>query len=82
MSQLWLGFFDFYAQKFDFKTNVVSIRQLEKMSKFEKLWNSDTLAVEDPFDLKRNLGGALTKRSMLTSLVLLCHSRYQPALCY
>ncbi|KAF6035255.1 hypothetical protein EB796_006438 [Bugula neritina] len=62
VSQLWLGFFDFYAQKFDFKTNVVSIRQLEKMSKFEKLWNSDTLAVEDPFDLKRNLGGALTKR--------------------
>ena len=63
VAQLWIGFLDFYCQKFEYKSYVVSIRQLRKMSKFEKLWNSDTLAIEDPFDLKRNLGSALSKKS-------------------
>ena len=63
VAQLWIGFLDFYAQKFDFKTNVVTIRMHRSMTKFEKLWNSDTLAIEDPFDLKRDLGSRLTKKS-------------------
>ena len=63
VAQLWIGFLDFYAQKFDFKTNVVTIRMHRSMTKFEKLWNSDTIAIEDPFDLKRNLGSALSKKS-------------------
>lgn len=63
MAELWIGFLDFYAQRFDYKTLVVSIRQREQMTKFEKLWNSSTLAVEDPFELNRNLGGGLSKRS-------------------
>ncbi|XP_067935578.1 terminal uridylyltransferase 4-like [Watersipora subatra] len=62
LAQLWIGFLDFFAQHFDYKTSVVSIRYAKKMSKFEKLWNSDTLAIEDPFDLKRNLGAALSKK--------------------
>lgn len=60
-----MGFLDFYSRQFDYKSHVVSIRQLKRMSKFEKLWNSDTFAIEDPFDLKRNLGGALSKKSKL-----------------
>lgn len=63
VAQLWIGFLDFYAQKFDFKKHVVSVRMHRVLTKFEKQWNSDTLAIEDPFDLRHNLGSGLTKKS-------------------
>lgn len=62
--ELWLGFLEFYSQQFDFKRVVVSIRQLEEVTKIEKMWNTNKLAIEDPFNTGHNLGGALNKRSM------------------
>lgn len=73
-AQLWIGFLDYYAQKFQYKTDVVTIRMGRTLSKFEKLWNSDTLAIEDPFDLKRNLGSALSKKSEYLWLIIAPYS--------
>jgi len=69
-AQLWFGFLHYYACQFDYKTRVVCIRQKEELTKFEKLWNSDTLSIEDPFDLHHNLGGALSKKSALSLLFI------------
>ena len=63
VAELWIGFLDFYSQNFDFKTDVVTIRAHRRLTKLEKAWGSDTLAIEDPFDLKRDLGSRLTKKS-------------------
>lgn len=62
-TELWIGFLDFYSQRFDYKNTVVSIRQSKNVTKLEKLWNSDKLAIEDPFNVGHNLAGALTKKS-------------------
>jgi terminal uridylyltransferase len=42
---------------------VVSVRQLKPLTKFEKMWNSFTIAIEDPFDLDHNLGAGLSRKS-------------------
>ena len=63
LSELWIGFLDFYASKFDERNLVVSVRQKRPMAKFEKLWMSKNFAIEDPFDLKHNLGNGLSARS-------------------
>ena len=63
VAELWIGFLDFYSQNFDFKTDVVTIRVRRRLTKLEKAWGSDTLAIEDPFDLKSDLGSRLTKKS-------------------
>ena len=65
VSELWLGFLDFYSSTWDDKAMVVSIRQKQLLSKFEKLWSTQCLAIEDPFDLSHNLGTGLTRRMWL-----------------
>ncbi|KAJ1420787.1 hypothetical protein B484DRAFT_127925 [Ochromonadaceae sp. CCMP2298] len=54
LGQLLLSFFRYYAWNFDFKRDVVSVRQgaVGKVSKAEQdAWlTSDTLSVEDPFE--------------------------------
>nr|KAG5701564.1 hypothetical protein BaRGS_024814 [Batillaria attramentaria] len=59
---LWLGFLRYYLEVFDWKGWVVTIRQKDPLTKFEKLWNGQTIAVEDPFDLNHNLGGGLSRK--------------------
>ena len=61
--ELWIGFLNFYAAVFTEKTSVISIRQKATLTKFEKLWMSRNFAIEDPFDLKHNLGGGLSGKS-------------------
>ena len=65
MVQLWTGFLGFYASNFDDKMCVVSVRQREVLTKFEKLWNSSRLAIEDPFDLSHNLSSGLSQKMWL-----------------
>ncbi|KAL8623783.1 hypothetical protein ACOMHN_054089 [Nucella lapillus] len=56
VGELWLGFLRYYVNHFDWKNTAVSIRQPQLLTKFEKRWTGPCLAVEDPFDLNRNLG--------------------------
>ena len=62
-AELWLGFLDFYSREFNYQKHVVCIRQTGVVTKVEKLWNSDKLAIEDPFNTAHNLGIGLTKKS-------------------
>ncbi|XP_053395690.1 terminal uridylyltransferase 7-like [Mercenaria mercenaria] len=62
VGELWLGFFRYYLEEFNFAEQVVTIRQFEPLTKFEKLWNGKCIAIEDPFDLGHNLGGGLTRK--------------------
>ncbi|KAH3697170.1 hypothetical protein DPMN_084659, partial [Dreissena polymorpha] len=59
---LWEGFFRYFLEEFNFDDQVVTIRQFERLTKFEKLWNGKCLAIEDPFDLNHNLGGGLSRK--------------------
>ena len=48
---------------FNDKNLVVCVRQLKPLTKFEKMWNSPCIAIEDPFDLDHNLGAGLSRKS-------------------
>ena len=50
---------------FNDKNLVVCVRQLKPLTKFEKMWNSPCIAIEDPFDLEHNLGAGLSRKSKL-----------------
>merc|ERR1712192_8156 len=63
--QLWTGFLGFYAAIFNDQMCVVTVRQKEVLTKFEKLWNSSRLAIEDPFDLSHNLSFGLSQKMWL-----------------
>ncbi len=60
--QLWLGFLDYYAAVFDVGRHVVCIRRSKPLSKFEKMWNSPCIAIEDPFDHGHNLGAGISRK--------------------
>ncbi len=63
VTELWLGFLQYYAVDFDDKNLVVCTRQLQPLSKFEKMWNSPCIAIEDPFELSHNLGAGISRKS-------------------
>ena len=63
VGQLWLGFLDYYARVFDEKRCVVCVRQSGVLTKFEKMWNSPCIAIEDPFELAHNLGSGISRKS-------------------
>ena len=63
-SDLWVGFLQYYAADFNDKNLVVSCSQLRPLTKFEKMWNNQCIAIEDPFDLSHNLGAGLSRKSM------------------
>lgn len=46
VAELWLGFLCFYVEKFNYKEYVVSIRQKELLTRFEKLWNGACITIE------------------------------------
>jgi terminal uridylyltransferase len=56
----------------------VSIRQKAKLGRFQKLWTSKCIAIEDPFDLNHNLGSGLSRKStfwlsfFLMFLIFIC----------
>ncbi len=62
-TDLWLAFLQYYAVDFDDKNLVVCTRQLAPLSKFEKMWNSPCIAIEDPFELSHNLGAGISRKS-------------------
>uniref|UniRef100_A0A6A7FM67 Terminal uridylyltransferase 4-like isoform X1 n=1 Tax=Hirondellea gigas TaxID=1518452 RepID=A0A6A7FM67_9CRUS len=62
VGELWIEMFCYYTEKFNFDDNVVTIRQEEPLLRLEKLWNNRSIAIEDPFDLNHNLGGALSRK--------------------
>ena len=72
---LWLGFLDYYARCFDDKNEVVCIRQSRTLTKFEKMWNSPCIAIEDPFDLSHNLGAGISRKSKCL-LGICCFERH------
>ena len=64
LGELWLQLLEFYAtEKFHKSQKVVCIRKKEPLYKFDKLWTSTNICIEDPFDLNHNLGSGLSKRS-------------------
>jgi hypothetical protein len=63
VGELWIQLLCFYSAEFDFRTYVISIRQKERLLRFEKLWTSKCMAIEDPFDLSHNLGSGLSRNS-------------------
>jgi len=65
LGELWIGFLDFYAGDWDDKRLVVSIRQSRPLTKFEKMWNSPCIAIEDPFELSHNLGAGISRKMNL-----------------
>ncbi|XP_052061598.1 terminal uridylyltransferase 4-like isoform X2 [Mytilus californianus] len=62
VGELWLELFCYYTEVFNMKEQVVCCRQIPVLTKFEKLWNSPCIAIEDPFDLGHNLGGGLSRK--------------------
>lgn len=63
LGELWLQLLEFYASdKFHDSQQVVSIRMKRPLYKFDKLWTSTNICIEDPFDLNHNLGSGLSKR--------------------
>ncbi|XP_034239388.1 terminal uridylyltransferase 4-like [Thrips palmi] len=63
LAELWLQLLEFYASgKFHDSQQVVCIRMKRPLYKFDKLWTSTNICIEDPFDLNHNLGSGLSKR--------------------
>ncbi|XP_014664767.1 PREDICTED: uncharacterized protein LOC106807054 [Priapulus caudatus] len=73
--ELWLGMLRFYTERFNFNEQVVSIRQLQPLMHFEKMWNFKTLAIEDPFNLSHNLGQGLQRKMNTYILKALIRAR-------
>ncbi|XP_067122746.1 terminal uridylyltransferase 4-like [Centruroides vittatus] len=64
LAELWLGFLNFYTEIFAKKLFVVCIRRHAPLTRLEKNWYwkvENSIAIEDPFDLSHNLGGATRK---------------------
>lgn len=61
-AELWLGLLSFYAYDFDWQEYVISIRQKALLTRFRKLWITNQIAIEDPFDLNHNLGAGLSQK--------------------
>ncbi|GLG93566.1 Poly(A) RNA polymerase gld-2 homolog A [Gryllus bimaculatus] len=62
VGELWIEFLCYYTEIYNYKEYVISIRRKRPMSKFEKLWNSKSMAIEDPFDVNHNLGIGLSPK--------------------
>ncbi|TAQ85968.1 hypothetical protein B7494_g5708 [Chlorociboria aeruginascens] len=59
LGDLLFSFFRFYAHEFDYDKLVISVRSGKQISKVDKKWHvttNNTLCVEEPFNVSRNLG--------------------------
>lgn len=59
-AELWLGMLKFYSKQFDFDKHVVCIRRKAPLTTSEKGWTGSSIAIEDPFNLERNVGKSLS----------------------
>ncbi|ELU05930.1 hypothetical protein CAPTEDRAFT_221986, partial [Capitella teleta] len=75
VSELWNGLLRFYTEEFNMRDYVISIRQKEPLTKFEKLWNSKCISIEDPFDLDHNLGSGLSRKMNIFIIKALRNAR-------
>uniref|UniRef100_A0A3Q0SHI7 CCHC-type domain-containing protein n=1 Tax=Amphilophus citrinellus TaxID=61819 RepID=A0A3Q0SHI7_AMPCI len=62
VGELWLNLLRFYTEDFDFREHVVCVRQLARLTTFNKQWTSKYIVIEDPFDLNHNLGAGLSRK--------------------
>ena len=56
--ELFFGFLKYYGQEFDFESNVITCRTSQTVTRKEKNWDKQSkqsLAIEDPFLINRNL---------------------------
>ncbi|CAF2098688.1 unnamed protein product [Rotaria magnacalcarata] len=61
--ELWVEFLCYYTERFNYGTNIVTIRQVEPLLRSEKGWFHPTIAIEDPFILTHDLTEKLSLRS-------------------
>ncbi|KAJ6446984.1 PAP/25A associated domain-containingfamily [Purpureocillium lavendulum] len=64
--ELLFQFFRFYAHEFDYDKHALSVRQGKLITKVEKKWNyqlNNSLCVEEPFNVSRNLGNTADEYS-------------------
>ncbi|XP_078656960.1 terminal uridylyltransferase 7-like isoform X4 [Branchiostoma floridae x Branchiostoma belcheri] len=62
VGELWIGLLRFYTEEFNFREHVICIRQSAILTRFEKMWTSKCIAIEDPFDLNHNLGAGVSRK--------------------
>uniref|UniRef100_H3CAS4 Terminal uridylyl transferase 4 n=1 Tax=Tetraodon nigroviridis TaxID=99883 RepID=H3CAS4_TETNG len=62
LGQLWLELLRFYTLEFALEEHIISIRLKELLSRETKHWPRRTLAIEDPFALKRNVARSLNSQ--------------------
>ncbi|CAF1111531.1 unnamed protein product [Adineta ricciae] len=74
---LWVEFLRFYTEQFNYDEHIVTIRQKEPLSKHEKGWFRQTIAIEDPFELSHNLAGGLSVRNWTMIRRVLIRARQQ-----
>jgi hypothetical protein len=67
----------YYTTEFNWNFNVVTIKQKEPLSKFDKWWMGKPMCIEDPFNLDHNLGGGISNRMRMYIL-----DRFMDALNY
>ena len=65
LAELWLEFLCYCVSKFNWDKYVISLRQLEPIPKVDKEWTNRKIAIEDPFNLKHNLGTVLSFRNAI-----------------
>ncbi|CAF3977863.1 unnamed protein product, partial [Rotaria sp. Silwood1] len=52
---LWVAFLRYYTEQFNYNKNIVTIRQKEPLLRVDKGWFGKIIAIQDPFELSRNL---------------------------
>ena len=65
LADLWLEFLCYCVSKFDWDKQVISLRQIEPLSKVDKYWTNRKIGIEDPFNLSHNLGTVLSFRNAI-----------------
>ena len=63
LAELWLEFLCYCVSKFNWEKHVVTLRQLGPLHKVDKDWTNRKIGIEDPFNLKHNLGTVLSFRN-------------------
>ncbi|CAF1121495.1 unnamed protein product [Rotaria sp. Silwood1] len=77
---LWIEFLRFYTEQFNYDEHIVTIRQIEPLTKQEKGWFRQTIAIEDPFELSHNLAGGLSPRNWIIIRRVFIRARQQFAI--
>ncbi|CAF3577295.1 unnamed protein product [Rotaria sp. Silwood1] len=73
--ELWIELLRYYTELFDYEKNIVTIRQYEPLSRLEKGWFRQTIAIEDPFILTHNLADTLFLKKWIRIRHVFFHAR-------